>query len=988
MVELRAYKIQPDLSVLSDSVILSVGQEEPLDVKLETDRETYKPGGDVGLNFKVRDGDGNAVQSALGVVIVDFSVYELQERFTGYEDIYFALEEELTEPQYQIISYIFGGGGTLPSTTNEHVEKQALDFGVRVYQSGDAHEEDAGDAREKAAEKSFQFLLVAAMLGYVSLFLLAARYRMAREVFLSLIIVISLVLPMGFVLSHLWSGDDDGSTDDGVHDLDEEAGFADDGWRFGGGAGAGDEGGWEMDGMAAEANGAKGTGDGGSQSPGTGDGKTVTEPEHVRTYFPETWVWRPSLITDGNGEAALTLTAPDTITTWKVDAVASTKDAKMGMGSANITVFQEFFVEPDIPVEVVRNDEFPLNAMVYNYHSADQEITLKLENESWFELLSEDVYQTVNLTPSSVAGVDYRIKATEVGTFNLTITASSDLMADKVVRPMTVVPDGERVQHIINGELTDNVTMSENVQLSPDRINNSENAYLKLQGSMGAVTVEGAEKYIRFVSGCGEQSMSTLSINILAYAIVKESGSSEKLFEYEMMTTQGIQHELTFLMNAKSGEGRGIVWFPSDEDVHPWLTSWGLLTFQDALDAGFTLDESIITDMQRYLISQQNQDGSFEFPERGLYETTNQILRSKVVATTAYITRALLYSGYDTDSHIRDAMSYIEDNIKNHWDDPYTLAVSLIVLEDGGGKESLREELAGRLVELRKEDNGTYYWNSDTNMISNSQPRWWGGSSSNTIETTAYAVMALSKHGDTVSAAKGVKYLLTHRIGGGFFSTQDTVVAFQALTRWGEISVEELTVTIYMNENLVETKHISEENSDLTYLIDLRPWLADANTIRLESTGKGSLVYQVYMEEYLPWEEQTGDGELSLDVSYDSTNISVDDTITATLTLDYQGTAPQLKMILVDLRSPVGFAFNEEEFTAMVEEGTASHYELTGRQLLLYLSDIEAEKVYSYQYTLTAEKVIRATLQGVNAYDMYNPQLKDVEEPVEIISHA
>jgi len=984
MVDCRVYKIQKDLTVLMDSVILSVGQEEPLDVKISPDKESYRPGGDVGLNFHVRDDSGNDVASALGITIVDLSVFELQERFTGYEEIYFSLEQEFTEPQYQILSYIFGTGNALPSSTSEHVEKESLDFGVRVYQSGGAHDDDAETARDGTIAKSIQFFVLAAMLGYLSLFLLAAKYKITRPVMLSLIVVVSLVLPMGFVLSHLWSESDDDIGTDGVHDLDEEAGFAG-GERFGGG-GAG--GGWEDlngDAMAGEKNGAP-SGDG-SSSQGSGDEKTVQEPEHVRKNFPETWVWEPSLITDEHGQAALTLIAPDTITTWRVDAVASTKDAKMGVGSANITVFQEFFVEPDIPVEVVRNDEFPLNIMVYNYHSEDQEITLKLENDSWFELLSDDFYQTVDLAPASVAGVDYRIKAKEVGIFNITITASSLLMADKVIRPMTVVPDGQRIQHIINGELTDNVTVNETVELSLDRIKNSENAYLKLQGSMGAVTVEGAEEYIHFVSGCGEQSMSTLSIDILAYAIVKESGSSEKLFEYEMITTQGIQHELTFLMDAKNGEGRGIVWFPSDQDVHPWLTSWGLLTFQDALDAGFVIDDAIITDMQSYLISQQKKDGSFQFPERGLYETTNQILRSKVVATTAYITRALLYSGYEPDSHIKDAMSYIESNIKDHWDDAYTLAVSLIVLEDGGGKTSLRNEVAGRLVELKKEDNGTYYWNSDTNMIGSSQQRWWGGSSSNTIETTAYAVMALSKHGDTASASKGVKYLLTHRIGGGFFSTQDTVVAFQALTRWGEVSVKELSVDIYLNDALVETQTVTEENADLTYLIDLRPWINDTNQVRLVSSGEGSLLYQVYMEEYIPWEEQQDEGELTLDVSYDSTNIAVNDAITATLTLDYQGTAPQLKMVLVDLRAPVGFAFNEDEFAEMVEGGTISHYELTGRQLLLYLSDIEAGKDYSYVYTLTAEKPIKATLQGVNAYDMYNPLLKDVEQPVEITSY-
>jgi len=1001
LIECRVYKIRSDFRVMMDSVILKVGQEEPLEVDISTDEDSYRPGDDVPINFLVKDGDGKGIPSALGVTIVDLSVFELQERFTGYEEIYFTLESDFTEPQYQILSYVYGTGNALPPESTTHVDKSEINMGITVYQSGSIHARNADDFEDDTTHRFISFFMVMAVLGYLSLFFFAAKYKMNRGMFLSLLIVLGILLPIGFLTSSILTDDDD--DDDSFYEMEdqdtEEAGFQGgfwNEWRF-------DD---EMDGGVLEANagaGEKQSGGDGAPS-GSSEQKTVLEPEHIRKEFPETWVWEPSLITNEHGIATLGLIAPDTITTWKIDALASTKDARMGHGTGNITVFQEFFIEPDIPVEVVRNDEFPLNIMVYNYLPEDQEITVKLENESWFQLLAgdpddsdnpdqpddpDDFYQVVTVGPSSVLGVEYLIKAKEVGVHNVTITASSNLVpdtADKVIRPMTVVPDGQKIQHIINGEITDDMTVQELIQLSSERITNSENAYLKLQGSMDAVTVEGAEQYIRFVSGCGEQSMSTLSIDVLAYSIVKESAASEKLFEYEMICTQGIQHELTFLMNAKNGQGRGIVWFPSDEDVHPWLTSWGLLTFQDAIDAGFDLDDSIITDMQKYLISQQNDDGSFSFPERGLYEFTNPILRAKVVSTTAYITRALLYSGYDVDSHIKDAIDYIESNVKDNWDDPYTLAISLIALVDGDGSQSMRNEIADRLLELKQEDNGTYYWTSENNMLSNSRQMYWGGSSSNTIETTAYAIMALSKHGDIDSASRGVKYLLANRIGGGYFSTQDTVVAFQALTRWGAISIDEMTIDTFMNGNTVNTMTINEENSDLTYLIDLRPWIEDDNEVKIVSTGEGSILYQIFFEEYIPWEEEPQEGELTLEVEYDTTNISVDDSITATLTVGYSGDAPQIKMVLVDLRAPVGFSFNDGEFENMVEQGTISHYERSGRQCLLYLTDLVSGEDYEYIYTLTANKPIKATVQGINAYDMYNPVLKDIEEPVEITS--
>jgi CD109 antigen len=674
-----------------------------------------------------------------------------------------------------------------------------------------------------------------------------------------------------------------------------------------------------------------------------------------------------------------------------VEAIASTKDAQLGIGKANVTVFQEFFVEPDIPVSVVRGDEFPLRVLVYNYDSVESNITIELAGDSWFTLLSDSVQYAV-VDAQSVSSVDFVIKAEKVGNHNITIDAYTSTLADKVVKEMTVEPDGKKEETVENGQLDNDMNVDVDIELDPERVENSENAFVKLQGGMEAVALDGAENYIHFVSGCGEQSMSTLSIDILAYATVQNmDGTVEKLFEYETMVNQGIQHELTFLLPGNNGVGRGIVWFPSDQDVHPWLTSWGLITFQDAVDAGFNLDDDIITDMQDWLVSQQNADGSYEFPDWGIYETNNPILKAKKVATTAYITRALLYSGYDPGSSaVSLALDYIDEHISEHWDDSYTLALSLIALEDGNGDTTLRNDIGSRLEELKEEENGTAYWTSDTNMISDGDDFFgWGyRSSPRIIETTGYAIMALHKHGGHSSTVNmAVNYLLTHRTGlGGFFSTQDTVVAFQALVGIGEINIEELDVTVEVDGVELDTIKFTEDNKDLTYLIDLRPYLGETTTVTLTSSGEGSVLYQVYSSQYIPWDISRANEplEMTLDVTYSATNITVNDMITATLTLEYLGSAAKLKMVLVNLRAPVGFSFVAYNFDYMIAQGRISNYEINDRECMVYIEDIYPDTPITLGYNLLANKPIKGVVQGIHAYDMYNPDL-DVEiEPVTI----
>jgi len=211
-------------------------------------------------------------------------------------------------------------------------------------------------------------------------------------------------------------------------------------------------------------------------------------------------------------------------------------------------------------------------------------------------------------------------------------------------------------------------------------------------------------------------------------------------------------------------------------------------------------------------------------------------------------------------------------------------------------------------------------------------------------------------------------------------------VAFQALAGIGEINIEELDVTVEADGVEISSITFTEDNKDLTYLIDLRPHLAKTTTVTLTSSGEGSVLYQVYSSQYIPWNiSGTNEpAEMTLDVTYSTTNISVNDMITATLTLEYLGSAAMLKMVLVDLRAPVGFSFVEDNFISYISVGKISNYEINDRECMVYIEDISPNRPIILTYNLLANKPIKGVVQGIHAYDMYNPDL-DVEiDPVTI----
>jgi len=963
--QVRVYKIERDLDVARDAVTFQVGTSSALSVNVTTNNSSYYPRDSVEVAFDVRE-SGEPVLAALGVSIVDEAVFEVGSQFQGFEELIFGLDQEFIQPQYQILSYVYSGAESLPSVSDGVVSE--LDT-ARMANTWAKNMENAEALKSEAVQGYWLSLLLVTSIGIVALTLYSVRRGKGLHLIAVPLVVGAVVLLATMYVSVLGFS---GSSSQEPRNPNVLPG------RMNWGLAPTGIGGFDNGRLLEpEESGSP------SQSWMSTD-KSGSRPAIVRNYFPETWYWNPCLLTDDNGHANISLTAPDSITSWNVDVIASTIDGVIGTGNGSIKVFQPFFIDPDIPVSVVRGDRFDLKVQVYNYYNETQNVTVTLVQEPWFTLLSP-VSKTITVGQNYVSYVNFTIVAEKVGWRSITIEGSSSLANDSVEKPIRVVPDGTSIKTLFNGEL-ENSAVNRTLLLDPSRIEGSENAWVKLQGGIEAVLLEGVEAFIQFVSGCGEQSLSTLSIDILAYDTVKQMGTApERLFTYESTVNQGIMHELTFLLNATNGQGRGIVWFPGDQDVHPWLTSWALIAFQDAINAGFGLDEDIISDMQSWLKSIQNSDGSWQLPDWGIYEFNNPLLKSKKIAATAYIARALLRSGVPaTDSHITNAVGYVEAHIQEVWQDPFSLALSLITLQVGGGSATLRTEAAAQLDSLKKALNDTYYWSSDTNLVSDNGvggamvlDMWGGHSSSRVIETTGYAAIALhgeAGFGDVV--AKAVKYLLNHRQEfGGWYSTQDTIVAFHALKEVsGSTSIEEVTVTVSVEGVEAFSVVMNRFNRDVTYYVDLRPYLANTTNVSVSCTGTGSILYSVFLEQYVPWSAAPPSSPyLSLTVTYDATHIWLNDEVEAHMHLLYSGPAPALKMILVDLRAPMGLRFDLGEFEQMVDQGLISAYGSNARQVLVYLTNVKTGVPVDLNYTLTPEMPIKSTVQDISAWDMYDP---------------
>jgi hypothetical protein len=223
-------------------------------------------------------------------------------------------------------------------------------------------------------------------------------------------------------------------------------------------------------------------------------------PMRVREYFPETLLWKPALITNDRGEAVLPITFADSITTWRLSASASSRGGALGGVSAPLRVFQDFFVDLDLPVSLTQNDEVAFPVAVYNYLKQPQTVKLELVQAPWFELVDAGgLSRSLDLKPNEVTAVKFRIRASKIGYQPLQVNARGSKMSDAIKRVIEIVPDGAKVEKVVTDRLTGKVAQT--VAIPEHAVPDASKILVKIYPGVFSQVIEGTEGMLRMPFG-------------------------------------------------------------------------------------------------------------------------------------------------------------------------------------------------------------------------------------------------------------------------------------------------------------------------------------------------------------------------------------------------------------------------------------------------------------------------------------------------------
>ena len=1001
--EVHAYQILVDENIIRDTRLLYVEPADDLVVEVRPNQETYRPGDSAELNFTVRDQSGRPTLAALGVTIVDESVFALQEMQPGLERIYFALERELLKPRYEVHGFTTEGviRGKLPFEGAKPAEEDALrqraaavlfaasqtrdpytltvnTYDQRVQEAMEAWAKEMGRDAEKIDRALRQYERV------------HGRYLRPDE-------DISTLVSEGLLrksdLRDRWnnpyrvrwnrancwleSAGQDGKWDtkDDIRGIGQ---WAKDGLRLRrGGRGGGivggvfmEEEGFAMDRMVMKAALA------GPEAAMPAERKDEAgQPQvRLRQFFPETMYVNPAVITDERGRASVTVQMADSITTWRMQALASSQRGQLGSTTTGLRVFQDFFIDIDLPVALTQNDEISIPIAVYNYLPEAQRVTLSLELDPWFELVGDEAEKPLDIAASDIKAVYYRIRAKGIGSHSLTVHAKGSHLSDAIKRSIDVLPDGEERRDTWNDRLEG--TVEQKVTIPKDAIPGASTILVKIYPGLFSQAVEGLDAMLRMPFGCFEQTSSVTYPNVLVLDYLKttKQAKPELQMKAEQYINVGYQRLLSFEV-----DGGGFSWF-GNPPAHKVLTAYGLMQFGD-MSRVHEVDENVIARTQNWLAGLQQKDGTWERDEGGIAEgIINR--QTDTLRVTAYIAWALAESGYSGNA-VQRAFGYLD----KHWreaKDPYALAVIANAYLSGASKSDTVADVLAALAKAATVEDKVAYWKSAGATFTSAQD----GSAD--LETTALAAYALVKSGRYVDLTnKAITYLIRGKDSFGTWqTTQATVWALKTLLLSMEKAAQEIdgTATVWVNGEEAGSFRITQEDYDVVRQVDARNLVRPGgNDVRITLKGKGSALYQIVAKYYMPWAMVKPPSEelLTIDVSYDRKQLATNDIVTASVRV-VNNDPRAANMVVIDLGLPPGFSLMSEDFDKLVERKVIEKYSVAARQIIVYLDKLASKKPLEFSYRLRAKFPMKAATPASRVYRYYNPEIEATAEPVSL----
>ncbi|XP_042722776.1 alpha-2-macroglobulin-like protein 1 [Lagopus leucura] len=712
-----------------------------------------------------------------------------------------------------------------------------------------------------------------------------------------------------------------------------------------------------------------------------------------QSSLPETWIWDLFFV-GSNGSRSIPVMTPDAVTKWKVKMFCLSGRTFGLAPTTSLRTVQPVFVDVTLPYSVIRGETFMLKATVFNYLQQCLQIHVALDKLLDFQV--EDCQTCRNrecLCVEESKTFTWNVTAIQLGTLNITIRTevldttprcggrkplpATMRRRHALIKQLLVRPEGVLVEKSYSSLLCPrggNVAEEPMLIHLPDNVvKGSASASVSISSDLMGLPLQNLDRLVQMPHGCGEQNMVLFTpiVYVLQYLektrqltpVIKERATG--------FLHKGYQTQLLY----RHRDGSYSVFGQQDGEGNTWLTAFVAKSFGQAKKYIY-IDDKNIQDALRWL--EQNQLPSGCFATKGnLFHSSLKGSLDDEISLGAYVAAALLELGQPLKGKLMQTIFHCLQHAVHNITNTYTEAVLAYAFALAGDYE-ITQELLYKLEEQAIKSGGQIHWSPKTSSPASTD--FWHSTQSVDIELTAYVLLAyLSRpqlNARDMKTAAGIVVWLTQQQNayGGFASTQDTVVALQALAKYA--------ARMFSTSGQALVKVKSQRDFGKTFQVTRQKRLLVQHAELTEIPGQFLVQVQgrscVFAQTVLRYYEPTPQTSItfSLHVNTELANCSQDNmhVLTVHILASYTGSRGTSNMVIMEVSLLSGFVLAPGSRMLMERKTIIKKVEVKADVIYIYLDKLNDE---SQTLILQLEQIIKMkNLKPtiIKIYDYYQPE--------------
>ncbi len=547
----------------------------------------------------------------------------------------------------------------------------------------------------------------------------------------------------------------------------------------------------------------------------------------LRKDFRVLAFWVGSLVTDAKGRASKEITLPESLTTYRIMAVAGDKLSRFGWDDAEIRINKPLMLTPAWPRFLAVGDKAYFGGVVHNQTKTGGKATVTIESLDPSILSFSGGSQTVTIAANAPTEVRFDAFAHAIGDARVRMRVQMGRENDgfEEVIPVRIMVSPETVAAYGEAKPTATETLEIPAQVVP----NFGGMRIEMASTAMVGLAEGVRYLTEYPYGCAEQRSS----RTLAMILGTDLGETFQLPGVEAGKQKStIQASLNELSKFQCYDGGFSFWAGDCNSTSPYLTSYVLHVIQRAKQEGYAVDASML-------------DRGYTYLEGRLGEAppSNEGWRPAYNAWQAFSIKVLAEGGRNADSHLERVYGY-RDRMP-----VFALAYLLDALHAKGEKSGARyDELHRRLLNSISPEGGHAF----VNELRDPYLLWFWSSN---VRSTAIVLGTLVRGGQDEEIVKRmVRWMMQARKGGRWNDTQENAWALMALVdyyRKYEAETPDFVATLTAaNQELARETFKGRSTTAKTQQLSMQQVLAKApagQQIPLVFTreGAGTLYYML-----------------------------------------------------------------------------------------------------------------------------------------------